>query len=81
MSVAAGRRKPNAVLGYLKIVGMLFLMLFMLPVWLARGVIARARFRAELRAAGVPEEAARKLSDKYKIRLRDLSKFRPIPNQ
>ena len=55
---------------------MLLVLLCMLPVWLIRGAVARARFREELRAAGVPLEAARSLSDRYKLSLRDLGGFR-----
>ena len=36
MSTGTRKRRPNAVLGYLKVVGMLFVMLFLLPVWLVR---------------------------------------------
>jgi hypothetical protein len=77
MKAYAKRRRPNAVLGFLKAFGMVFVLLFMLPVWLIRGVRSRARFRAELRASGVPAEAARRLSGRLKIRLRDLRGFSP----
>ena len=65
------------MLGFLKAFGMVFVLLFMLPVWLIRGVRSRARFRAELRASGVPAEAAKRLSDRLKIHLRDLRGFSP----
>lgn len=61
------------MIGFLKAIGLLFVMLFLLPVWFARGVAARARFRRELRLAGVPEDAAWRLSERYKIRLRDFA--------
>lgn len=63
------------MLGFLKAIGMLFALLFLLPVWLVRAIAARARFRAELRAAGIPKEVAWRLSDRYKLRLRDLGRF------
>lgn len=69
------------MLGFLKALGMLFAMLFLLPAWAARGIAARARFRAELRAAGIPRQTAKKLSDRYKIRLRDLRSFRAAEGQ
>jgi hypothetical protein len=77
MNAGARRRRPRAVLGFLKAVGMLFVLLAMIPVWLIRGASARARFRSELRAAGVPQDAARRLSERYKVRLRDFRKLRP----
>ena len=61
------------MLGFLKAFGMLFVILFLLPVWFVRGVAARARFRRELRLAGVPEDAAWRLSERYKIRFRDFA--------
>ena len=76
MSTGTRKRRPSAVLGYLKVVGMLFVILFLLPVWLVRGVITRARFRAELLAAGVPLESTRRLSARYKLRLRDFRGIR-----
>lgn len=69
------------MLGFVKAAGMLVKMLFLLPVWLVRAVAARARFRAELRAAGVPAKAAKRLSDRYKLRLRDLGRFAPPAGQ
>lgn len=69
------------MLGFIKAAGMLVAMLFLLPVWLIRAIAARARFRAELRAAGVPREAARRLSDKYKLKFRDLRRFAPAAAQ
>jgi hypothetical protein len=69
--------RPNALLGFLKAFGMVFVLLFMLPVWLIRGARSRARFRAELRASGVPAEAAKRLSGRLKIHLRDLRGFNP----
>jgi hypothetical protein len=76
--MSAGKRRPNAMLGFLKAFGMLFVMLIMLPVWFARGVAARASFRRELLAAGVSEETAWRLSDRYKIRLRDFAGGRAV---
>ena len=78
MGTVRRRRKPNAFLGFLKAVGMLFALLFLLPVWFIRAVAARVRFRRELMAAGVPEDAAWSLSDRYKIRLKDLAQFKPV---
>jgi hypothetical protein len=75
MKTEARSRRPNALRGFLKIIWMLLALLFLLPVWFVRGIAARARFRAELRAAGVPQKAAKSLSDKYKIRLRDFGRF------
>jgi hypothetical protein len=77
---ARSGRRPSAVLGFMKAFGMLFAMLFALPVWVVRGIVARARFRSELRAAGIPQRTAKKLSDRYKIRLRDFKRFRPAIN-
>ncbi len=75
-------RKPNAILGFIKAVWVLLVMLVMLPVWLIRGAVTRARFRAELRAAGVPLDAARRLSNRYKVGLRDLAGIRvPLKQQ
>ncbi len=73
MAKVGRTRKPSAVLGFIKAMWMILVMLVMLPVWLIRGVVARARFRAELRAAGVPLEAVKRLSNRYKLRLRDLA--------
>jgi hypothetical protein len=80
MSTGTRKRKPNALLGYLKVVWMLFAMLFLLPVWLVRGISTRARFRGELRAAGVPPEAAWRLSNKYKFSFKDFGKARRVAN-
>jgi hypothetical protein len=77
MKAHTWKRRPNAVLGFLKAFGMVFVLLFMLPVWMARGARARARFRGELQEAGVPREAARRLSDRLKIHLRDFGGFSP----
>ena len=68
----AKKGKRYAILGFLKVAGLLLLTAPMLVVWLTRGISTRARFRSELRAAGVPREAAKRLSDRYKISLRDL---------
>jgi hypothetical protein len=75
------KRRPNAVLGYFKLVWMLLVMLVLLPVWFIRGIATRARFRAELRTAGVPPEAAKRLSDRYKLRLWELSRISSTANR
>ncbi len=72
----AKTRRPNAVLGFIKATGVLLVMLVLLPVWLIRGAVTRAKFRAELRAAGVPQDAARRLSDRLKVGVRDFSGIR-----
>jgi hypothetical protein len=72
MNAKTKKGKPHAVMGYLKVAGLLLLAPPMLLVWLIRGIIARWHFRAELRAAGVPKEAALRLSARYKLSLRDL---------
>jgi hypothetical protein len=61
------KRKPGSVRGYFRAVGMGFSMLFRLPVWAIKAGIARKHFRQELYAAGVPREAAIRLSNRYKI--------------
>lgn len=63
------------MVGYVKAAWALLVMLFLLPVWFARSVAARTRFRAELCRAGMPGEAARSLSRRYRIRIRDLRRF------
>ena len=71
------RRKSRgkAVLGYLKTVGVFLLLVVLLPVWLIRGVRSRMRFRAQLMAAGVPQDAARSLSSRYKLSFTDWRKM------
>lgn len=65
------------MLGFFKAAGTLLALLVLLPAWAIRNASVRARFRAELRAAGVPPDAAKTLSARYKIRLRDFKNLRP----
>jgi hypothetical protein len=65
------------VIGYLKIAVMLLLSPPVLLFWCIRAAIARARFRAELQAAGVPQDAAKKLSGRYGFHFRDLRSIAP----
>lgn len=81
MNAGMRRRGPRAVLGFLKAAGMLFVLLALIPVWLIRAAAARGRFRSELRAAGVPKAAARMLSERYKVRLRDFKRYVPAVPQ
>jgi hypothetical protein len=76
MAKKAKTRRPNAVLGFIKAAWVMLVMLVLLPVWLIRGAVTRARFRAELRAAGVPLDAARRLSNRLKVGVRDISSIR-----
>jgi hypothetical protein len=71
MKAGAKRGRPHAMLGFLKAFGMLFALLFLVPYWMIRNARTRARFRGELISAGIPKEAAKRLSDRYKVRLRD----------
>lgn len=68
------------MLGFLKAFGMAFALLIIVPLWLIRNARTRALFRGELMAAGVPRDAAKRLSDRYKVRLRDLRRFAPAEN-
>lgn len=72
-------RRWRAALGFLKTLGVLLAAPFWLLAWTIQASIARRRFLAELRAAGVPEEAAHMLTSRYKLRLRDLNVLSPIP--
>ena len=72
------RRKLQAATGFLKIAGVLLAAPFWLLAWSIRAAAARRRFLRELRAAGVPEDAAWDLSRRYKVRLRDLKALAPI---
>lgn len=66
-------RRWRAALGFLKTLVMLLAAPFLLLAWMIQASIARQRFLQELRSAGVPEQAARMLSSRYKLRLRDLA--------